>query len=114
MMDPFDNGTGFGFYLILPFTYKFGLGIAVGGSGALADALVRCFEDHGGTIRLNSEIERILLDGQPAKGGVLHGGEATDGRSRGRSATVRRGAAPAPRRREIGRATCRERVCENG
>src|SRR3546814_11605680 len=64
MMDPFDNGTGFGFYLILPFTYKFGLGIAVGGSGALADALVRCFEDHGGTIRLNSEIESILLDGQ--------------------------------------------------
>src|SRR3546814_12199607 len=55
MMDPFDNGTGFGFYLILPFTYKFGLGIAVGGSGALADALVRCFEDHGGTIRLKRE-----------------------------------------------------------
>src|SRR3546814_3834537 len=75
MMDPFDNGTGFGFYLILPFTYKFGLGIAVGGSGALADALVRCFEDHGGTIRLNSEIERILLDGQTAKGVVLQGGE---------------------------------------
>src|SRR3546814_20395603 len=75
MMDPFDNGTGFGFYLILPFTYKFGLGIAVGGSGALADALVRCFEDHGGTIRLNSEIARILLDGQTAKGVVVHGGE---------------------------------------
>src|SRR3546814_19619767 len=50
MMDPFDNGTGFGFYLILPFTYKFGLGIAVGGSGALADALVR---DRKST-RLNS------------------------------------------------------------
>jgi len=75
MMDPFDNGTGFGFYLILPFMYKFGLGIAVGGSGALADALVRCFEDHGGTIRLNSEVERILLDGQNAEGVLLKGGE---------------------------------------
>ena len=75
MMDPFDNGTGFGFYLILPFMYKFGLGIAVGGSGALAEALVRCFEDHGGTVRLNSEIDRILLDGQVAKGVVLKGGE---------------------------------------
>lgn len=75
MMDPFDNGTGFGFYLILPFMYKFGLGIAEGGSGALADALVRCFEDHGGTVRLNAEVERILLDGQTAKGVVLQGGE---------------------------------------
>lgn len=75
MMDPFDNGTGFGFYLILPFMYKFGLGIAVGGSGALAEALVRCFEDHGGTVRLNSEIDRILLDGQVAKGVVLNDGE---------------------------------------
>ncbi len=75
MMDPFDNGTGFGFYLILPYMYKFGLGIAVGGSGALANALVRCFEDHGGTIRLNSPVERILLDGQEAKGVVLESGE---------------------------------------
>ena len=64
-----------GFYLILPFMYKFGLGIAVGGSGALADALVRCFEDHGGTIRLESPVERILLDGQRATGVVLAGGE---------------------------------------
>jgi phytoene dehydrogenase-like protein len=75
MMDPFDNGTGFGFYLILPFMYKFGLGIAVGGSGALADALVRCFEDHGGTIRLNSEIKEILLNGQDAEGIILTTGE---------------------------------------
>lgn len=75
MMDPFDNGTGFGFYLILPYMYKFGLGIAVGGSGALADALVRCFNDHGGTIRLNAPVKRILLEGQTARGLVLDDGE---------------------------------------
>lgn len=75
MMNPFDNGTGFGFYIILPYMYKFGTGIAVGGSGALSDALVRCFEDHGGTIRLDSEVKQILMDGQDAKGVVLTDGE---------------------------------------
>lgn len=71
MMNPFDNGTGFGFYIILPYMYKFGTGIAVGGSGALADALVRCFKDHGGTLRLDSEVKEILLDGQDARGVLL-------------------------------------------
>ena len=75
MLDPFDYGTGFGFYLILPYTYKFGLGIAVGGSGALADALVRCFEDHGGTIRLHAQVERILIEDGTACGLVLDDGE---------------------------------------
>jgi phytoene dehydrogenase-like protein len=75
MMNPFDNGTGFGFYIILPYMYKFGTGIAVGGSGALADALVRCYLDHGGEIRLNSEISHFRMSGQDAKGVVLAGGE---------------------------------------
>src|SRR5271163_3346745 len=75
MMNPFDNGTGFGFYLILPYMHKYGMGIPVGGSGALADALVACFKDHGGTIKLNSEVARIKLDGQKATGIVLTNGE---------------------------------------
>jgi phytoene dehydrogenase-like protein len=75
MMDPFDNGTGFGFYIILPYMYKFGLGIPVGGSGKLADALVRCFEDHGGVLKLDSEVKEILLSGQDATGVVLANGE---------------------------------------
>jgi phytoene dehydrogenase-like protein len=75
MMNPFDNGTGFGFYLILPYMHKYGMGIPVGGSGALADALVACFKDHGGIIKLNSEVARIKLDGQKATGVVLTNGE---------------------------------------
>ena len=75
MMNPFDNGTGFGFYLILPYMHRYGMGIPVGGSGALADALVACFTDHGGTIKLNSEVKEVKLDGQTAKGLVLESGE---------------------------------------
>ena len=75
MMNPFDNGTGFGFYLILPYIHKYGLGIPVGGSGALADALVRCFTDHGGVIKLNSPIKQIKLSGGEAAGLILESGD---------------------------------------
>jgi phytoene dehydrogenase-like protein len=75
MMNPFDNGTGFGFYLILPYMYKYGMGIPVGGSGALADSLVRCFTAHGGDILLDSEVQQIKMSGQDATGVVLTSGE---------------------------------------
>ena len=74
MLNPFDNGTGFGFYIILPYMFRFGSGIAVGGSGALADALVRCFEHFGGTVRLNAEVSEILIEGGEAKGVKLADG----------------------------------------
>lgn len=75
MMDPFDNGTGFGFYLILPYMHKYGMGIPRGGSGALARALVACFEDHGGTIVLDSEVVRVKIADGEAKGLVLASGD---------------------------------------
>jgi phytoene dehydrogenase-like protein len=74
MMNPFDNGTGFGFYLILPYMHKYGMGIPVGGSGALADSLVKCFLAHGGTLKLDSEVKQIKLTGNEAKGVILADG----------------------------------------
>lgn len=68
MLNPFANGTGFGFYIILPYMYRFGSGIAIGGSGKLAEALVACLKDHGGTILLDSEVKRITLEGGRATG----------------------------------------------
>lgn len=32
MLDLFDNGTGSSFYIILPYMYRFGAGICIGGS----------------------------------------------------------------------------------
>lgn len=75
MLDPFDNGTGFGFYMILPYMYRFGSGICVGGSGMLAQALERCLTAHGGVIRLNSEVREILIEDGEAKGLILADGE---------------------------------------
>ncbi|MCU0625911.1 MAG: phytoene desaturase [Gemmatimonadaceae bacterium] len=41
---------------------KWGVHFAMGGTGALVRALVRCFRDIGGTVRLNSEVAEILVD----------------------------------------------------
>jgi phytoene desaturase len=42
---------------------KWGVWFARGGTGALVNGMVRLFEELGGTVRLNSPVERILSDG---------------------------------------------------
>lgn len=75
MLDPFDNGTGFGFYINLPYFYRYGAGVCVGGSGALIEALERCYVAHGGTVRLDAEVREILVEDAEARGIVLADGK---------------------------------------
>lgn len=75
MMNPFDNGTGFGFYIILPLMHRYGTGVPIGGSGTFAEALKACFLDHGGEVRLSSPIREFKLVGGKARGVVLESGE---------------------------------------
>lgn len=42
--------------------------IPLGGSGALTDALVRAIEAHGGTVLCNSEVTRLVIDGDRCTG----------------------------------------------
>jgi len=53
----------------------------VGGSGALADALVAAIEARGGTVRLKTAVERVIVEGGEARGVVLAGGERIDARA---------------------------------
>ncbi len=41
---------------------KWGVHFAMGGTGALVKGFVRCFQDIGGTLRLNAEVAEILVD----------------------------------------------------
>jgi phytoene dehydrogenase-like protein len=75
MTNPFDNATGFGFYIILPFMHKYGAGIPIGGSWVLAEALQKCLLDQGGTIKVSSTVKQIKLSGQDATGVILEDGE---------------------------------------
>lgn len=49
--------------------------LPLGGSGALADALVRCLEAHGATIACGTRVTELVLDGGRCTGVVTEDGE---------------------------------------
>ncbi len=51
-----------------------GWAICKGGSGNLAKAFVNCLEDHGGTVKTNSHVKRILTEKNRAVGVELENG----------------------------------------
>lgn len=54
---------------------KFGVWFAMGGTGALVDALGKLFDGLGGKIMLNSEVSKIEVSGRKATGVRLRNGE---------------------------------------
>jgi phytoene desaturase len=72
--NPFQ-GTSI-YALIHTLERKFGVWYALGGTGALVRALAQLFQDIGGTLLLNSEVSRIVVDeGTRRAKGVLAAGE---------------------------------------
>jgi phytoene dehydrogenase-like protein len=65
---PEEKGTGLGIYVFLAFMEQYGIGLPVGGSGALTAALIRCIEAHGGTVMNNASVETVLVKGGRAVG----------------------------------------------
>ena len=61
--------------LIQPLERKFGVHWALGGTGALAQGLVKLIEGQGSRMRYNATVERIVVEGGRARGVVLEGGE---------------------------------------
>jgi phytoene dehydrogenase-like protein len=72
---PDELGTGFGLYLMPGLMHGYGVSQPVGGSGKLSESLVRCIEHHGGEVRCNSEVTKILTSGGRATGVRLSTGE---------------------------------------
>jgi phytoene dehydrogenase-like protein len=56
---PDERGTAIGVYVFLGFLEAYGFGVPVGGSGSLTAALIRCIEDHGGTVLAGVDVERV-------------------------------------------------------
>jgi phytoene desaturase len=54
---------------------KWGVHFAMGGTGALVQALLRLFTEMGGEIRLNSRVEELLVEDGAARGVRLKSGE---------------------------------------
>ncbi len=65
---PEEKGTGLGILVFLGFTELYGFGVGVGGAGSLTAALVRCIEDHGGTVLNNTSVESVAVKNGRAAG----------------------------------------------
>jgi phytoene dehydrogenase-like protein len=72
---PDELGTGFGLYLMPGLMHGYGVSQPAGGSGKLSESLIRCIEHHGGEVRCNSEVTKILTSGGKATGVRLSSGE---------------------------------------
>lgn len=72
---PSELGTGMGVLLMPGIIHTYGVSQPVGGSGRLTEALVRCLESHGGELRCNAEVARIVVQDGRAVGVELADGE---------------------------------------
>ena len=78
MEGPEVKGTGAMLIGLFGLAHTHDAHIPVGGSRAVTNALLRCIEHHGGTIRTGCEVTRINISGGRAKGVTLSTGEVID------------------------------------
>ncbi len=73
--------SGMGLMTSFPiFAHHCGCKRAEGGSGMLAQALAKMIEDHGGVIRTNCPVKKLLVEKGEAKGVILEDGETIGAR----------------------------------
>ncbi|HUI61827.1 MAG TPA: NAD(P)/FAD-dependent oxidoreductase [Steroidobacteraceae bacterium] len=60
LVSPDEKGTALGVYVFLGFLEAYGFGVAVGGSGSLARALIACIEAHGGQVLANMDVDLVM------------------------------------------------------
>ncbi|MFT3666915.1 phytoene desaturase family protein [Piscinibacter sp.] len=75
MEGPEVNGTGGMLVGLFGLAHTYKAHIPVGGSRAVTDALIRCIEHHGGTVRTRAEVTRVDVSGGRAVGVTLKDGE---------------------------------------
>jgi phytoene dehydrogenase-like protein len=75
LVSPDEKATAVGIYVFVGFLEATGIGVPVGGSGALTDALITQIRDHGGEVLSGVEVDKVIT-----KGGRAVGVRAADGR----------------------------------
>ena len=75
MIGPEDKGTGVTPLFLAAIQHSYPGAAVVGGTQKLLDALASCIRHHGGEVRADAEVVRILSSGGRVKGVVLKDGE---------------------------------------
>src|SRR5690606_12570431 len=75
LVSPDEKSTGMGTFVFVGFLEAYGIGVPVGGSGKLTEALIASIESHGGEVLAEADVLRILV-----KNGRAAGVATQDGR----------------------------------
>jgi phytoene dehydrogenase-like protein len=70
-----EKATGIGVFVFLGFLEAYGFGVPVGGSGKLTEALVRCIEAYGGSVRASQDVSEVIVANGRAAGVVTADGQ---------------------------------------
>ncbi|KAF5710853.1 FAD dependent [Fusarium globosum] len=72
---PKTKGTGLMGYLAFGLMEKYGLAVPEGGGTAFTQSVIRCIEAHGGEVRLNTEVTKVVSEDGRAVGVCTRAGE---------------------------------------
>ena len=61
LVSPDEKATGLGVFVFVGFMEAYGIGVPIGGSGQLTDALIACIRDHGGEVLANVDVARVIV-----------------------------------------------------
>ncbi len=76
LVSPDEKATGMGPFVFVGFLEAYGIGVPVGGSGRLTDALIASIQSNGGAVMASVDVARVMT-----KRGRATGVETKDGRA---------------------------------
>jgi len=74
LVSPDEKSTGIGVMMFVALMQSIGIGVPIGGSGALTAALVALIRDHGGEVIANVDVEKIIVKNGKAVGAATRDG----------------------------------------
>lgn len=80
LISPDEKSTGLGVFVFVGFMEAYGIGVPIGGSGRLTDALIACIKDFGGDVLANVDVARVLTNNGRATGVVTTKGQEYEAR----------------------------------
>jgi phytoene dehydrogenase-like protein len=80
LVSPDEKATGLGVFVFVGFMEAYGIGVPIGGSGRLTEALIACIKDFGGDVIANVDIARVVTKNGRAVGVVSSEGREYEAR----------------------------------
>lgn len=68
LVSPDEKSTGMGIFVFVGFLEAYGIGVPIGGSGSLTNALIASIESNGGEIRGSTDVDCVLVENGRATG----------------------------------------------